>query len=76
MLTLRQLALCQADAIARLARLRVVAQAELTSSGHLSLHLNAGTSQARQWVQDSLGAFSGNVVRVLRWEQSQAQTAD
>ena len=69
MLTPSQLALCQADAIARLARLRVCASPSVTELGHLSLQLNGPIQQAREWVNHTIGAFGPNLVRVLRWEQ-------
>lgn len=67
MLTNARLVLAQADAIARLARLRVCAQASLTQQGHLSLELS--TPQSRQWAQETLGHLGSNVARVLRWEE-------
>lgn len=70
MLTRAQLALCQADAIARLARLRSGAQVRLTEQRHLSLEL---VHQGHQWVRETLGSCSGNVTRVLAWEATQAR---
>ena len=69
MLTRTQLALCQADAIARLARLRSVATVRLTTEKHLALEL---ASEGPQWVRETLGTYAGNVSRVLAWEATQA----
>ncbi len=73
MLTNTRLVLAQADAIARLARLRVCAQASLTQQGNLCLELSS--AQARHWAQDTLGHLGSNVVRVLRWEEKQSTCA-
>ncbi len=66
MLTNPRLVLAQADAIARLARLRVCAQPTVTHQGHLSMELP--TLESRHWVKDTLGHLGPNVARVLRWE--------
>lgn len=73
MLTNARLVLAQADAIARLARLRVCAQASLTQQGNLSLELSS--AQDRQWAQDTLGHLGSNVARVLRWEVNRSTCA-
>ncbi len=65
----RTLALCQADAIARLARLRSAVSAQLTPDGHLALEI---PPRSQAWVRHTLGPYSGNVIRVLRWESTQA----
>lgn len=72
MLTPAQLALCQADAIARLARLRQCAHVRLTELGHLALeqHSSPTGQSLRQWVSDTTGPYSSNLARVLRWENS------
>ncbi|MBX3169925.1 MAG: hypothetical protein KF760_21150 [Candidatus Eremiobacteraeota bacterium] len=67
MLTNTRLVLAQADAIARLARLRVCTRASLTQQGHLSLELSS--ARAHHWAQDTLGHLGSNVARVLRWEE-------
>lgn len=64
-----QLVLAQADAIARLARLRSLAQPQLTAQGHLRLEMPA---ENQTEVQATLGRFAPNLVRVLLWEQKQA----
>lgn len=77
MLTPAQLALCQADAIARLARLRLCATPGLTPLGHLSLEIHGqpclpGSGEkisSRVWIQETLGGYGSNLVRVLAWEQ-------
>lgn len=73
MLTNAPLVLAQADAIARLARLRVCARPSLTQQGHLSLELTS--AQARPWVQDTIGHLGSNLARVLRWEASHSACA-
>ncbi len=70
MLTNTRVVLAQADAIARLARLRVCARTSLTQQGHLSLELPS--AQARHWAQDTIGHLGSNLVRVIRWEEQQA----
>jgi hypothetical protein len=68
MLTRAQLALCQADAIARLARLRSCLSVQLTPERHLTLEI---PPQGHNWVRHTLGPYSGNVARVLCWEATQ-----
>ena len=78
MLTKPQLALCQADAIARLARLRVCATAQVTALGHLSLELHSGPElpvSQREWIDQTLGPYGSNVVRVVLWEQRHSTPA-
>lgn len=72
MLTPAQLALCQADAIARLARLRQCTHVRVTEQGHLVLeqHSLPPGQTLRQWVNDTTGPYSQNLARVLRWEDS------
>ena len=67
MLTSARLVLAQADAIARLARLRICARASLTQQGHLSLEL--ASTDARHWAKDTIGNVGSNLVRVLQWEE-------
>ena len=79
MLTPAQLALCQADAIARLARLRLCATPSLTPLGHLALEIHGQPCEpdsgekvsSRDWINQTLGSYGSNLVRVLAWEQSQ-----
>ena len=73
MLTNARLVLAQADAIARLARLRVCARTALTQQGHLSLELSS--ADARAFAQDTIGHLGSNLVRVMRWEEQQAACA-
>lgn len=69
MLTPSQLALAQADAIARLARLRAYATTDLNDKGQLILQLTAEPATARTWIQDTLGHVSRNVAMVMIWEK-------
>lgn len=69
MLTPSQLVLAQADAIARLARLRAYASTHLTDSGQLVLQLTAQPEQARHLIQDTLGNVTRNVALVMMWEK-------
>lgn len=73
MLTNARLVLAQADAIARLARLRVCARTSLTQQGNLSLEL--ASPQDRRWAQDTLGHLGPNVARVVRWEEKNSTCA-
>lgn len=73
MLTNPRLVLAQADAIARLARLRVCAQPRVTPQGHLNMELPS--IEARHWVKETIGHLSSNVARVLRWEEENQLTA-
>lgn len=66
MLTNPRLVLAQADAIARLARLRVCVRATLTRQGHLALELPS--TAARPWAEETIGHLGSNLVRVLQWE--------
>jgi hypothetical protein len=69
MLTPSQLVLAQADAIARLARLRAYASTDLTDSGQLVLQLTAEPNQARTWIRDTLGNVARNIALVMIWEK-------
>lgn len=73
MLTNARLVLAQADAIARLARLRVCAQATITQKGHLALELPS--AEALPWARETIGHLGSNLVRVIRWEEQQSACA-
>lgn len=73
MLTSARLVLAQADAIARLARLRVCARASLTQQGHLALEL--ASTGARHWAQETIGNRGSNLVRVIQWEEKNLRVA-
>jgi hypothetical protein len=75
MLTRSQLALAQADAIARLARLRTYASADLTETGQLVLALHGTPDLARSFINDTLGQMQRNVALMMLWEKRQAATA-
>jgi len=66
MLTFSQLVLCQADAIARLAHLRMLARPSLTPQQHLALEYAPADRSA---IQNIIGPYGGNLARVLRWEE-------
>lgn len=66
MLTFSQLVLCQADAIARLARLRDLARPSLTPQRHLALEYSP---RDRDMIRDIIGPYGGNLARVLAWEE-------
>lgn len=69
MLTPSQLAVAQADAIARLARIRAHASVDLRENGQLVLELHGRPDTARTFIQDTLGHLSRNIALVLLWEK-------